>query len=321
MDLTRSVLLSTSQGGETVRLWELWQESLESVLDLHGTVALEDPEALSALREDLSQLPFVAGVGAVRGRWPASLEVDLELHEPIACVRVGDLFLPLATSASGTGRVLPGASPEPHVDAAGGWLPVVLPCPDRWQDEPPAPGTWLHPERIPERHLVSSAGDPESSLASSELRPEHVRAIGVEGSRHEGFCAALLEALSVAASWRAQNSSVQRARYGRMVIDCSAETAFDGRHGGVVCLLDGERVLHFGHSPRALDPELQPLSIQRARAELRAAGELPLALKWGHAREAFDLLRTQPWTDADLRFDSLEVWGDPAASDEEERPR
>ena len=65
---------------------------------------------------------FVAEVGAPEVNWPDGLTLPIRLREPVACLRVGQDFPPVAAD----GTVLAGYSYTPH-PAGGGFLPVLGP--------------------------------------------------------------------------------------------------------------------------------------------------------------------------------------------------
>lgn len=87
-----------------------------------GPVSPRDPEAVEALVREVAALPFVASVGEPRVLWPDGLDLPIELREPVACIRDGEDFLPVAAD----GTVLPGRWPTPP-DTPRGFLPVIGP--------------------------------------------------------------------------------------------------------------------------------------------------------------------------------------------------
>ncbi len=101
---------------------EAWMVELERVLAETRTVAAGDREAIEALRGRLAALPFVAEIAEAEVDWPDGLTVPLRLHQPIACLRIEEDFLPVAAD----GTLLPGYSYAPH-EAFGGYLPVLGP--------------------------------------------------------------------------------------------------------------------------------------------------------------------------------------------------
>lgn len=97
-----------------------WEELLATRLARHGAVSTLDRRGLDGLVEELRGLAFVAWAGPARVLWPDGLEIELELREPVACLRSGGLFLPVAAD----GVVLPGAFSRPP-DSPRGYLPVI----------------------------------------------------------------------------------------------------------------------------------------------------------------------------------------------------
>ncbi len=104
--------------------WTLpvWNSRLERVLLAVDTIDAEDRGAIDELAQRIGALSFVAEVGEPQVRWPDGLDLPLRLRQPIACVRVGGAYLPVADD----GMVLAGYSHAPH-RAFGGYLPVILP--------------------------------------------------------------------------------------------------------------------------------------------------------------------------------------------------
>ena len=109
-----------------------WRQELEDLLLRHGALLVTDHEARAALRADILALPFVAQVEPGEVLWPAGLTLRVRLVEPIACVRVGQEFLPMAAD----GRLLPGWSDAPH-QRGPDFLPMLLPTPLEWEQEDP----------------------------------------------------------------------------------------------------------------------------------------------------------------------------------------
>ena len=125
-------------------LWfgDAWRERLERVLARTGNLDARDEVALAELVADLEALPFVAEVGQPKVAWPDGLELPVRLREPLACVRIGDDFLPVSSD----GVVLSGYAYAPH-EVAGSPLPVLLPFEVRTA-EPPLPGDALEDPRL-----------------------------------------------------------------------------------------------------------------------------------------------------------------------------
>lgn len=101
---------------------EAWTHSLERILRRTGEFAADDRESIDGLLEELAALSFVAEVGEVEVEWPDGLHVPLRLRRPVACIKVGDDFLPVADDAT----VLSGYSYTPHDDGLAS-LPVLGP--------------------------------------------------------------------------------------------------------------------------------------------------------------------------------------------------
>jgi len=99
-----------------------WRDEFERVLARHDQLSVLERDGLEALRAELEALSFVAEVGALEVVWPDGLSVPLRLREPVACVRVHDVYFPVDSE----GVVLAGARHGPH-EAFGAWLPVIGP--------------------------------------------------------------------------------------------------------------------------------------------------------------------------------------------------
>jgi hypothetical protein len=100
----------------------------------------------------------------------------------------------------------------------------------------------------------------------------------------------LLSALSLARSFREHLNADERALFGRVVFDVSAEDAPDGLPGGAVLRLEGKRVIPFGDAPLERGP-----------------GELPDRDKWDHAVEGLlDAAEGADWRVLDVRWDVAE---------------
>ena len=101
-----------------------WSEELAARMAQQAPFAPDDVEARSQLVAALEELSFVAEVADPTVLWPDGLELPLRLHQPVACVRVGDRFRPVADD----GTLLAGLWPSPPpAGAIGGWLPVLGP--------------------------------------------------------------------------------------------------------------------------------------------------------------------------------------------------
>jgi len=73
------------------------------------------------VEDALLTLPIVAAVGESRVLWPDGLRVEVELRQPVACVRSGEVFFALSSE----GIVLPGAWSTPP-GREGKFLPLVV---------------------------------------------------------------------------------------------------------------------------------------------------------------------------------------------------
>lgn len=201
-----------------------WTARLERLLLRGRGLAAGDQDAIDALVREIEALSFVREVGEPQVEWPDGLTVAVRLYQPIACLRVGDDFLPVAPD----GTLLAGYGYAPH-EAFGGHLPVLGPNGlDADPSDPFQPGDVLG-------------------------HPAH------------------LEALAVASSLWAHLDPLSVQQLGRVVIDASRTHAWDGKPGGVLIDLEGARRIHFGRAPDRDWP-----------------GELPVALKWTHVREALE---------------------------------
>lgn len=101
---------------------EAWTQALERILVRAGSLEADDRDGIDRLRREIGTLSFVAEVGDVEVDWPDGLLVPLRLRRPVACIQVGDDYLPVADD----GTVLSGYSYTPHRDAAGSF-PVLGP--------------------------------------------------------------------------------------------------------------------------------------------------------------------------------------------------
>lgn len=139
-----------------------WEELLAARLARLGPVSTLDADGLAALGEEVARLPFVASVGTPRVIWPDGLELDIELREPVACLRSGGLFYPVAVD----GVVLPGAFSRPP-DSPRGFLPVI----GQGELEGARPG-----DQLAAPHLLDALSVAESLL--QHLAPESNRRLG-----------------------------------------------------------------------------------------------------------------------------------------------
>lgn len=99
-----------------------WRTRLETLLVDAHTVGADDRERIDELVAEIADLSFVKSVGEPEVRWPDGLVVPIDLRQPVACLRVGEDFLPVAPD----GVILAGYAYSPH-RAFGGYLPVLGP--------------------------------------------------------------------------------------------------------------------------------------------------------------------------------------------------
>jgi hypothetical protein len=97
-----------------------WEHALALRLARIPALAADSLEAREEVEAALRELPYVAEVGATRVLWPDGLQVEVRLRQPIACVRAGELFLPVADD----GIVLCGAWSSPP-SRSPGFLPLL----------------------------------------------------------------------------------------------------------------------------------------------------------------------------------------------------
>lgn len=112
-----------------------WQQEMEAVLLHHKELMSTDQDARADLRADLQALTFVAEVQEGEVIWPEGLTLRVRLVEPVACVRLGEEFLPMGAD----GSLLPGWSDVPH-SIGPDFLPVLIPTPLEWELYAPAYG-------------------------------------------------------------------------------------------------------------------------------------------------------------------------------------
>lgn len=157
---------------------EAWRNRLERLLVRQPQISTDDREAIAAIAAEVGQLSFVAEVGEPEVVWPDGLALPVRLRQPVACVRVGEDFLPV----SAEGIVLAGYSYAPH-EAFGGWLPVLGPRGIVYETmHPLQPGDLLDDER----HLDALA---VAASMREHLTPTDRRALGrivIDASRKLG---------------------------------------------------------------------------------------------------------------------------------------
>jgi hypothetical protein len=99
-----------------------WEEELAWLVADLGDVSADDRAALRALAREVESLSFVRAVGEPVVLWPDGLRLEIELREPVACLRVGRQYVPIAVD----GTVLSGRWSAPP-DRGSGYLPVLVP--------------------------------------------------------------------------------------------------------------------------------------------------------------------------------------------------
>jgi hypothetical protein len=142
---------------------QAWTAQLEQLLVEARSLAAGDRGAIDELVGRIEALSFVAEVGEPEVEWPDGLVLPVRLHQPVACLRVGDDFLPVAAD----GTVLAGYCYQPH-PAFGGHLPVLGPHGlDADPDFPFGPGDVLgHPAH---RAALAVAESMQDYLGAEDL--------------------------------------------------------------------------------------------------------------------------------------------------------
>jgi hypothetical protein len=119
-----------------------WSEIVALKLARLGDLTIQDEAIVDRIRAEIEALPFVREVGDARVLWPDGVSIDVRLREPIACICLGEQYLPVSSD----GVILPSAWPEPP-DFGRGLLPVIGPVDRTFQHAIPG-------ERLEEtRHL------------------------------------------------------------------------------------------------------------------------------------------------------------------------
>ena len=98
-----------------------WQTLIAEQIAREPDFDCDDSAAAERLSRGLSALPFVRSVSRADVLWPDGLRIGLELRQPIACVRAGREFLPVAPD----GMLLGGAWPSPP-PCGQGYLPLIV---------------------------------------------------------------------------------------------------------------------------------------------------------------------------------------------------
>jgi hypothetical protein len=97
-----------------------WEHQVALQLAQLPDLRADAPETREWITEALLELPFVAEVHSIRVLWPDGVRVRIKLRTPVACVRAGEQFLPLADD----GVVLPGLWSAPPASKSG-FLPLL----------------------------------------------------------------------------------------------------------------------------------------------------------------------------------------------------
>lgn len=119
LDASRVALRSaSSQSG----LPTDWSEIVAAKVARLGDLHIQDETLIERVLGEIEALPFVSEVGTARVVWPDGISVDVRLREPVACICLGEWYLPV----SADGVVLPSSWPEPP-DFGRGLLPVIGP--------------------------------------------------------------------------------------------------------------------------------------------------------------------------------------------------
>lgn len=141
-----------------------WEEELAWSVARFSHLHPEDREGVEELAASLTELSFVEEVGEASVMWPDGLRIDVRLREPVACVRVGRQYLPVAAD----GTVLSGRWSAPPA-CGSGWLPVVRRAPGA--QRVPVPGDVL-------RGPVVTDGLAVAASLWNALSPRHLALLG-----------------------------------------------------------------------------------------------------------------------------------------------
>lgn len=109
-----------------------WEAIVAAKLARLGELSTLDEDLLDEVRAELETLPFVREVGEARVLWPDGISVPVRLREPVACICLGEDYLPVASD----GVVLPGYWSSPP-DFGRGLLPVIGPLDDAFRQARP----------------------------------------------------------------------------------------------------------------------------------------------------------------------------------------
>jgi hypothetical protein len=99
-----------------------WRELVALRLVRLGELSSLDESLSARVTAAVGGLSFVREAGSARVLWPNGLSLPLRLREPVACISLGEEFLPVASD----GVVLPGYRSTPP-DFGRGLLPVIGP--------------------------------------------------------------------------------------------------------------------------------------------------------------------------------------------------
>jgi hypothetical protein len=111
-----------------------WESELAWRVAELGPVHADDRDGVLRIAAEVAALPFVAEVREPTVVWPDGLRLEVRLREPVACLRAGRQYVPVAAD----GTLLSGRWATPPARGSG-YLPVVYPsAPSR-----PRPGELL----------------------------------------------------------------------------------------------------------------------------------------------------------------------------------
>ena len=139
-----------------------WESELAWRLAALAPVAADDRDGILRIASEVGALPFVAAVGDTTVIWPDGLRIEVRLRVPVACLRVGRQYLPLAAD----GTALSGAWSAPPARGSG-YLPVVVPS----SPFHPRPGELLSDPALTDGLAVAAS-------LWSELAPEDLARLG-----------------------------------------------------------------------------------------------------------------------------------------------
>lgn len=101
---------------------DTWPKIVAHRLARLGELSTLEEDTVERVLTEIESMPFVREVGEARVAWPDGLNVEVRMREPVACLCVGEDYLPVSSD----GVVLPGYSQAPP-DFGRGRLPVIGP--------------------------------------------------------------------------------------------------------------------------------------------------------------------------------------------------